>query len=243
MTQVKIDNDQRQKPLLVSFKLCPFVQRVAIALQCKAIEHTIEYIDLAAPPKWFLELSPLKKVPLLFVAGQVLFESAVINEYLDDAYPNQLHPADLFLRAKNRAWIEHGNDCMPSAFHLSVKETEQDFMAVRDELLTKLDPLEQALQSGPFFNGEKFSLVDASYAPLLQRLEFINEIRPGIFDTARHPKISAWKAALLNFDAVRESCVPEIKTLYHELLWKRQGYISRFLDKTKYSDDVKRSIY
>ena len=116
-------------------------------------------------------------------------------------------------------------------------------MAVRDDLLAKFDPLEHALQSGPFFNGQKFSLVDASYAPLLQRLEFINEIRPGIFDTARHPKISAWKDALLNFDPVRESCLPEIKALYHELLWKRQGYISRFLDKTKYRDDAIRGIY
>ena len=142
MAQVKVGTPQEQQPLLVSFKLCPFVQRVAIALKCKAIEHTIEYIDLAAPPEWFLKLSPLKKVPLLFVAGHVLFESAVINEYLDDTYPNQLHPADLILRAKNRAWIEHGNDCMSSAFHLSVKETDQDFMAVRDDLLAKFDPLE-----------------------------------------------------------------------------------------------------
>ena len=146
-------------PKLVSFKLCPFVQRVAIALQYKALEHTLEYIDLAAPPPWFLELSPLKKVPLLLIEGQVLFESAVINEYLEDAYPNKLHPADLILRAKNRAWIEHGNDCTASAFHLSVKETEQDFIAIRDDLLAKFDPLENALQRGPFFNGEKFSLV------------------------------------------------------------------------------------
>ncbi len=239
MTKVKTGNT----PRLVSFKLCPFVQRVAIALQCKAIEHTLEYIDLAAPPPWFVELSPLKKVPLLLVDGHVLFESSVINEYLDDAYPNKLHPTDLILRAKNRGWIEHGNDCMSSTFHLSIKEAEQDFIAVRDDFLAKFDPVENALQGGPFFNGKEFSLVDASYAPLLQRLEFINEIRPGIFDTVRHPKIGAWKDALLKFDAVRESCVPEIKALYYELLWKRQGYISRFLDKTNYGNHVVRSIY
>ena len=46
---------------LVSFKACPFVQRVAITLQYKGIDYDIEYIDLADPPEWFLAISPLKK--------------------------------------------------------------------------------------------------------------------------------------------------------------------------------------
>jgi len=68
---------------LVSFKACPFVQRVAITLENKGIEYDIEYIDLANPPEWFIAISPLKKVPLLIVDGAVIFESAVINEYID----------------------------------------------------------------------------------------------------------------------------------------------------------------
>jgi len=69
-------------PKLVSFKACPFVQRVAITLQYKDIDYDIEYIDLGNPPEWFLAISPLKKVPLLIVGDMVIFESAVINESL-----------------------------------------------------------------------------------------------------------------------------------------------------------------
>lgn len=231
------------KPKLISFKLCPFVQRAVIVLKHKMIAYDIEYIDLADPPLWFVELSPLKKVPLLLVGDHVIFESMVIAEYLDEVYPNQLHPQDIIVRATNRSWIEFGNECLWSAFHFSVKETEAEFNAVRDGLLNKFDQIEKALSGAPFFNGDTFSLVDASYAPLFQLLELLNELRTGILDISRHPKITIWKNHLLKLDPVRTSCVPEMKELYHEQLRKRQGYISTFLDKTKYTQNVKKSIY
>lgn len=230
------------KPKLISFKLCPFVQRATIVLEYKMVEYDIEYIDLANPPDWFVDLSPLKKVPVLLVGDNVIFESTVINECLDEAYPNQLHPQDIILRAKNRSWIEFGSECMWSAFHLSVKETEAEFNEVRNGLLNKFDQIEKAVKA-PFFNGDVFSLVDASYAPLLQRLEYLDELRPGIFDASRHPKIDIWMNSLLKLDAVRKSCVPEIKELYHEQLRKRQGFISTFLDKTTHGQETRKSIY
>jgi len=95
---------------LVSFKACPFVQRVAITLQYKGIDYDIEYIDLGNPPEWFLAISPLKKVPLLIVDGTVIFESAVINEYIDEVYTPMLHPQDLLMKAINRSWIEYCNN-------------------------------------------------------------------------------------------------------------------------------------
>ncbi len=233
----------KMQPRLVSFKLCPFVQRVAIVLNLKAIAYDIEYIELSSPPEWFLNLSPFKKVPLLQVENQVILDSTAINEYLEDAYPNKLHPRDLVLRAINRSWIEQSNQCTWSAFHLSVKETEKEFLMVRDDLFEQFDKLELSIEGLPFFNGAEFSLVDASYAPLLQRLDFLNEIKPGVLDGLRHPKIVAWKDALLRHKAVNNSCVPELKALYNDLLWKRQGYISSFLDEKKYGPSVQKSVY
>lgn len=231
------------KPTLVSFKLCPFVQRAAIALQCKAVEYNIEYVELANPPQWFLKLSPLKKVPLLQVGDHIIFESTVINEYIDEAYPNRLHPDDLILRALNRAWIEFGNDCTWSAFHLSAEEEEEDFDHVLDDMWNRFDQIERAVVGAPFFNGRELSLVDVSYAPLFQRLEYLDELRAGILDEKRHPRINIWKQNLLALDAVRQSCVPEVKELYHELIWKRQGFISQFLDATKFEKRIEKSIY
>ena len=73
---------------LVSFKLCPFVQRSVITLKRKAAPYSIRYVDLADPPDWFLALSPARKVSLLVVDGtDVVFESAVINEFVDEVTP------------------------------------------------------------------------------------------------------------------------------------------------------------
>ncbi|MBI3561602.1 MAG: glutathione S-transferase family protein [Gammaproteobacteria bacterium] len=231
------------KPKLISFTLCPFVQRAVIVLEHKKIDYDIVYIDLADPPAWFLDLSPLKQVPVLQVGEHVIFESAVINEYLDETYPPPLHPRESILRAKNRSWIEFGSACLGDAFQLSIKETEQEFIHFRDELQNKFDHLEKVVRATPFFNGTAFSLVDAGYAPLLQRLDYLAALVPDILNPARHPNINTWKNNLLKLEAVRKSCVPEIKTLYYEYLWKRQGYIVKFLDKSRYPQAVTKSIY
>ena len=231
------------RPRLISFKLCPFVQRVAIALECKHAEYDIDYIDLADPPQWFLALSPLKKVPLLQLGDDVLFESAAILEYVDEAYSPRLHPDDIVLRAHNRAWMELGNECMWDVLHLTTKETEADFLAVVESLSAKFDRLEAATAAAPFFNGRAPALIDASFAPLLQRLQFLDSLRPGLVDAGRHPRIGAWKDALLALDAVRRSHVPGLRELYHDLIWRRQGYIAGFLDASGRGPPPEKSRY
>ena len=102
----------RATPTLVSHDLCPYVQRAAILLMEKAIPHERVTIDLAAKPDWFLAISPLGRVPLLRIGDAVLFESAVICEYLDETTPGSLHPADPLDRAQHRAWIEFGSSLL-----------------------------------------------------------------------------------------------------------------------------------
>lgn len=230
------------RPRLISFKLCPFVQRVAIALEYKQADYAIDYIDLADPPEWFLALSPLKKVPVLEVNGEVLFESVAILEYVEEAYSPRLHPEDLVLRARNRAWIEFANQCMWDALHLTTKESEAEFDEVVDGVLEKFDRLERVVAT-PFFNGDGFALVDAAWAPLLQRLRLLDALRRGILDPRRHPGIARWQDALLALEAVRRSHVPELETLYHELLWRRQGHIARFLDGARFAPRPGKSRY
>jgi hypothetical protein len=58
---------QKQSPLLVSFPLCPFAQRVRTLLEHKRVDYEIKFVDLRNKPEWFLKLSPLGKVPLLQV--------------------------------------------------------------------------------------------------------------------------------------------------------------------------------
>ena len=99
-----------EKLELVSSKLCPFVQRAVIVLNHKNANYKITYVDLENPPDWFNKISPLKKVPLLKIGeSDVLFESAVICEYIDDVTPSNIRPENALQLAYNRAWIEFGS--------------------------------------------------------------------------------------------------------------------------------------
>lgn len=231
------------KPKLVSFKLCPFVQKAVIVLRQKNIDYDIEYIDLADPADWFVKISPFGKVPLLLWDKEVIFESNVINEFLEEAFPNKLHPSDLIKRAKNRSWIEFSGPCMTHSFELSIAETEENFGDVLEVLNQRFDQLEEIINPQPYFNGTEFSMVDASYAPLFHRLHCLGELGPAMFDSARHPKITQWKNHLLQQEVVKNSTVSNFTELYRELLWKRQGYISSFLDSSLYSPVERKSHY
>src|SRR5690349_19511858 len=79
---------------LVSHALCPYVQRAAIALHEKGVAFERVDVDLDNKPDWFKAISPLGKVPLLKIGDAVIFESAVIVEYLEETQPNPLHPSD-----------------------------------------------------------------------------------------------------------------------------------------------------
>ena len=77
---------------LVSFELCPYVQRAAIVLAEKDVPFERINVDLANKPDWFKAISPTGKVPLLKVGDEVLFESSAIVEYLEETHPKPLHP-------------------------------------------------------------------------------------------------------------------------------------------------------
>ena len=72
---------------LVSFDICPYVERSRIVLLEKRLAHEVEFIELASKPAWFLEVSPMGRVPVLLVDGRPIFESTVINELLDELQP------------------------------------------------------------------------------------------------------------------------------------------------------------
>lgn len=209
---------------LVSFKICPFVQRSRITLLYKRIPHTVTYIDLKSPPAWFAEVSPLGKVPLLRVDDcTVLFESAVINEFIDETTSPSLHPADPLTRAHNRAWIAYASELQRSLFQVAMAATREKFDAARSRLLEQLGRLENEPGDGPYFNGAAFSLVDASFAPLFMRLALLNEARP-VHAAGAFPRITAWAMQLQALPAVCNSVVKDFPELYRAHVAASAGY-------------------
>ena len=79
----------------------------------KNIPHTITYIDLASPPDGFKQISPFGKVPVLKVDDQhAIFESAIINEFLNEISSAELLPDEPLARAINRSWIDFSTNLM-----------------------------------------------------------------------------------------------------------------------------------
>ena len=192
---------------LISFTLCPYVQRAMIVLNEKNMSFDIEYIDLSSPPPWFYDISPLEKVPVLLVDDEPLFESMVICEYIDEISEGSLYPGDAFERAKNRAWIEFGNDILSTTFEFYNTEDEKRFKHLTNTLVDRFEVLEEEISEGPYFNGENFSMVDAVYAPVFRYHSRIAQYKDfGFFDEA--PKIKAWGDKLLERQSVIQS-VPD----------------------------------
>lgn len=212
-------------PHLISFDLCPYVQRAVIALREKGVEHEITYIDLAAKPDWFLAISPLGKVPVLKTDRGVLFESIVIAEYLDETTGARLHPEDPFTRAQHRAWIEVTNELGSDVWRVQAARTEEAGRSVAKALRIKLERLEEQIV-GPLFAGDDFSLVDAAAAPMLQRLVWVESyVDLGLFDGL--PKLKAWTDALLARDSVAGSLVPDILDRNDALLRKVGSWLCK----------------
>ena len=213
---------------LISFKLCPYVQRCVMTLREKEVAHDIDYIDLSDRPDWFVELSPLGKVPVLEVTRDdgskvVLFESVVINEYLDEVTEGSMLPADPLDRAHSRAWVEFGNAVLSDAFSITSAKDEAALAKVLEKLGEKLDRLEREIGPGPFFLGAEVSLVDAAFTPALQRLSWANEIHPAMAIFEGRPKIARWWNALAERESVRGSAVHDLREQFHKMIGRDRG--------------------
>jgi glutathione S-transferase len=186
------------KFMLCSFKTCPWVQRAAIVLRAKKIEYEINYIDRDNRPEWFLKVSPHSKVPVLVVDGKdSLFESNAIAEYLDETVPPRLHPEDPLARARNRAWTDFAPDFAEAISATAYSNSEEEFAKNAATIAKPFGKLDEALSrrgnDGPYFNGPKFSLVDAAYAPFLQRYTFMDRLKP-VGAIEKFPRLAAWRA-------------------------------------------------
>ena len=221
---------------LCSFMTCPWVQRAAIVLQAKQIPYDITYIDRNKRPDWFLAVSPHSKVPVLLIDGKdALFESNAIAEYLDETVAPRLHPDDPIARARNRAWTDYVPTFASSISSTMYSDSEDEFGARAAKISGPFGKLEEALakrgNAGPCFNGPKMSLVDAAYAPFLQRYTFMDRVKPvGVIE--KFPRLAAWRDALLAAPAVKASTVPNIEAVWQENLILRKRWLRQFVSKS-----------
>lgn len=218
---------------LISHKLCPYVQRAVIVATEKDIPFHRVDIDLANKPDWFLAISPTGKVPLLEVTEddgsvRILFESAVIAEYLDEIAGERLLPVNPLDRARERAWVEYGAQALADVYGLYASPDETSYQGALNSIETKLAHVGQEIV-GPWFSGDRFGLVDAAFAPVFRYFD-VFERRAGIDPLDKHPKIRAWANALLKRPSVISAVGADYSDRLVDFVRSKKSFLATRLD-------------
>ena len=205
-----------------------------IVLRAKQVDFDVTYINLSDKPEWFLEISPHGKVPVLSVDDQPLFESNAIAEYLDEMVEPRLHPADPIKRARNRAWTDFVPDFSSGLSAIYWTKNKDEIPAKIEIAEKRVAKIEEALEterdgSGPYFNDDKLCLVDAAYAPFLQRFAFVEaRLNTGLFGA--FPLVQAWSDALLANERVVGSVPANFEDEFVASMHKRGFYVREFFE-------------
>lgn len=183
---------------LYDFASSPNCQRVKVVLEEKKLAYETVPVDLRkkeqkAPE--YLAMNPYGKVPVLVDGDTVLYESCIINEYLEEKYPAPpLLPADPSLRARIRILVDYGVN-QTNAGHQAVRaemmkaEGERDagaLAAAKALFVEQLQPLEHELQGRDYMAGD-FSLLDAAHVPRIMR-----HVQWGVLPDPSLPLLNAW---------------------------------------------------
>lgn len=191
--------------------ICPFAYRVRLALAEKAIPHEAHVIDLQNVPHWYAGISPTGKVPLLKYGEDVVWESTVINEFLEDAFPDPpLLPREPVARAHARIWIEYCNSTFqPNCCGLVFELDESRHEGIRTALIDSLKTIDEALAStpGPYWRGDRISLLDLTYYPFFEHMPALIEHR-GFKLPANLAHVHRWLETLQERPSVKANRQP-----------------------------------
>ena len=205
---------------------CPYAQRTRMLMIEKEIPFELTEVDLRNKPDWFLAVSPYGKVPVIVDDGQTIYESAIINEYLDEKYISiPMMPEEPVERAKARIWmdyctnkyltlsrkllVDHGNEELQTE---NKKKMKESLIYIEKECFEKN-------ANGPFWLGNKISLVDLHYAPFFERFGAFKELF-GVEWPEECIKISDWLSAIQKRDSYKMNVLPteEHVDLYRSIM-------------------------
>jgi glutathione S-transferase len=187
--QVKLYNTQR----------CPYARRTRMVLHEKGIDFDVHEVDLENKSEEFLKASPTGKVPVVVVDGDSIYESNVVNQYLDEVAEGlRLMPQDPKRRAYARIWMAFADtDFFPALFVASVGRergfSEERISEALEKLKTALDKLEERLKDRDYL-ADEYSLADIAHAGNFVRLRELEE--RGEVPLDGYPNVAAWMERL-----------------------------------------------
>jgi len=159
--------------VLYSGTTCPFSQRCRLVLFEKGMDFEIKDVDLFNKPEEIGVMNPYAQVPILVERELTLYESNIINEYIDERFPHpQLMPADPVMRARARLFLF--NFERELFVHVQTLENSNNQKAIekaRLQIRDRLTQLAPILLKSKYMLGDDFSMLDVAIAPLLWRLD------------------------------------------------------------------------
>ena len=192
----------------------PHSHRTRIVLYEKDVECQVVEVDIRKKPREIGEINPYNTVPTMIDRDLVLYESHIINEYLDERLPHPpLMPVDPVSRAKARLMLMRFDrdwySLLPDLLSSDKKRAQNSRNVLRDGL-TVISPV---FKEQPFILGPEFSLVDCSLAPILWRLplygiELPRQAKP-IMDYA--DRVFARKSFKLSLTDAERDMRPRVK--------------------------------
>ncbi|XP_054132849.1 glutathione S-transferase omega-1 [Melozone crissalis] len=207
---------------LYSMRFCPYAQRTRLVLRAKGISHEVININLKNKPDWYFEKNPSGLVPVLETSkGQLIWESPITCEYLDEAFPGKkLMPSDPYERACQKMLLEDFSKITSLLFkHVLAVKDGQDTTALKAEIAEKFGKLEEVLskRNTAFFGGDSVSMVDYMIWPWFERLEPFQ-----LKDSLNHtPKLQRWMEAMKEDLAIKATITdPQIYKNYLQLYLK-----------------------
>lgn len=198
---------------LYSAQICPFAHRTRLTLIEKHIEFELIEINLLEMPDWFDQISPYRKVPVLKYGKDLVWESSVINEYLQETFPQpSLFPSQPGQRAWARFWIDFANTKFVPSFYKLLLEQEPEKQARRtDELKDHLLFMEQKGRqhpnAGTYWLNDRISLVDIAFYPFFERLCVLEYYRDFTLPT-ECLRLAEWWQVMAERDSVRQTLNP-----------------------------------
>nr|XP_021495906.1 glutathione S-transferase omega-2 [Meriones unguiculatus] len=188
---------------IYSMRFCPYSHRARLVLKAKGIRHEVVNINLKNKPEWYYTKHPFGQIPVLENSQcQLIYESVIACEYLDDVYPGRkLFPYDPYERARQKMLLElfckvpHlTKECLVST--RCGRECSDLKVILRQEFCNLEEILEY--QNTPFFGGDCISMIDYLFWPWFERLDVY-----GLADCVSHtPMLRLWIATMKQDPAV-----------------------------------------
>ena len=157
---------------LYSGTTCPFSHRCRFVLYEKGMDFQVIDVDMYNKPEDIAVMNPYNRLPVLVERDLVLYESNIINEYIDERFPHpQLMPADPVMRARARLMLFNMEVELFSQIEALESGKEKQVDRAKAQVHDHLVQLSPIFTRTKHMLGDDFTMLDVAIAPLLWRLD------------------------------------------------------------------------